>query len=246
MIAEDLHLITGIGIGDHIIMYGIIKNLSPKYHNIYSYVCPENYDNIVRLYKSIINLHIVKTSILNNMMMIDQQALDQAVNLYDIVTKILAKDPSTIINDVWMYNYFDLPIEKKWEDFYIERDLEKEKDIYYNTLGLKDNEEFIFIHDDPYRGLCIDENKINKDIKHINPYNYQTISIFDFLYTIERAKEIHVIISSFFTLIDIMNIKNENIFCHKYLIKEKDVHGYGKAREIVITQYRSRLNWQIL
>ena len=52
----------------------------------------------------------------------------------------------------------------------------KRKRFIYN-LGLKDGEEYIFLHDDPERGFVIDK-KYLRDIKTIHLVDHKDISIF--------------------------------------------------------------------
>jgi hypothetical protein len=123
-----------------------------------------------------------------------------------------------------VYKHFDdafyiaanVPIEDKWNKFYFKRDIEKEKDIYHNKFGLKDGEEYLFIHDDPGRGRHLKPSYIPTGFKIIKSDEHKDVKLFDFIYTIENAKEIHLINSSISTLIDTMQIKTGPIFIHKY------------------------------
>ena len=102
---------------------------------------------------------------------------------------------------------------------------------------LKDDEEFFFIHESIDKGI-INRKYLKENIKLINPCDYTQISLFDFLYTIEKSKEIHVVNSSFRTLIDIMNINHNSLNYHRYV---KGTY----LRELECSQPTCRLNWNI-
>jgi len=42
------------------------------------------------------------------------------------------------------------------------------------------------------------------------------VGIFDYLYTIEKAKEVHVMNSSFMNLIDCIQLRQKGLFYHEY------------------------------
>jgi hypothetical protein len=119
-----------------------------------------------------------------------------------------------------------------WDNFYFERDMNKEKDIYYR-LGLKDQEDYIFLHDDPERGFIIDK-KYLKDIKTIHLVDYKDISILDTLYLIEKAKEVHITTTGLVAFIDLMNIKHDSLNLHRYV------------RSSPFEQMILRLQWNII
>jgi hypothetical protein len=126
-----------------------------------------------------------------------------------------------------------VPFEDKWNKFYLQRDIEKEKDVFYNKLGLTDDTEFIFVHDDKERPITY---KL-PNIKIIKP-DRKDISIFHFLYTIEKAKQVHVIDSSFFNLIDCIKLRNdEELYFHKYV----KIHLVGEGGTPT-----TKLKWKVL
>ena len=109
-----------------------------------------------------------------------------------------------------------IPLEEKWNKFYFQRDLEKEKNAFYNILNLKDEEEYIIVHDDPKNGRPFKSSLIPKGLKIINPSNFKEAGLFDFLYTFEHAKELHMMNSSFMNLIDTIQLKTGPLFLHSY------------------------------
>ncbi len=112
--------------------------------------------------------------------------------------------------ELQFYEMAGLPIESKWDKFYINRDIEKEKKIFNLNELEKDN--YIFLHKGDYD---IREEYISKGLKVVEPKDH---GLFDWMYVIENAKEIHCIDSSFLCLIDCMDLKNEiNLYNHRYV-----------------------------
>jgi hypothetical protein len=101
-------------------------------------------------------------------------------------------------------------------------------------LGLKDNEEFIFLHDDPSRNYNIKRKYIDSNVKLIELNKLQYINILDTLYIVEKAKEVHVFNTGFLEFIDQMNIKHDNLCYHRYI------------RPMPFEQPILRLNWNII
>jgi hypothetical protein len=96
--------------------------------------------------------------------------------------------------------YFLVDIDySDWVDFFnFKRNIEKENKLYYDVLGLKDNEEFNLIsrnYGSPPNFLKFPiENKSN--VKNIELDFYQNFTLFDWCKVMENAKEIHMIDSS--------------------------------------------------
>jgi hypothetical protein len=118
--------------------------------------------------------------------------------------------------DQAFYNISGVPYHYRWDKFYFNRDTEREKDAFYNKIGLKDGEDYIFIHEDPARGRLINRSYITSKYRIVSASDYPDIGVFDFLYVIEKAKEIHVMDSCFLALIDNMQINRDMMIIHNY------------------------------
>lgn len=207
-----------LGLGDHFMCNGLVRYYAENYDKVYLFVKPNNIDNVKFMYRDNQNIKFIALDDIGVRSFIQFNPM----NNYLVVG----------ITPEWFYNFdvkkiwktFDegfyaaanVPLEDKWNRFYLQRDIEKEKDAYYNKLRLKDNEEFIFVHDNPEKGRNFKESLIPKDIKIVNPRKYLHITLFDFLYTIEKAKEVHVMNSSFMNLIDCIQLKTGKLFLHSY------------------------------
>ena len=117
-------------------------------------------------------------------------------------------------SDMMFYKQFGVDFNKRWTDFYIERDSKKEKELF-DKFNIKDNE-YIFLHEGGSNNDCfIDRTKIKSNLKVVSPEKGLTENIFDYCYIIEHAAEIHVIESSFLFLIDSI-LTNGKLYAHRY------------------------------
>jgi hypothetical protein len=145
----------------------------------------------------------------------------------------ILNDENLIFDRHW-YNKCNIDFNKKWDNFYFERDTKKEKELYYDILGLKDNEKYIFLHEDSSRNFTINKTLIRNDLKIVNISNFLDISILDTLYVMEKSEELHLINSAFLTFFDLNQIHHENKFYHKY------------TRRCAVEQPGLKMNWNII
>lgn len=231
---NSIYIYHHLGMGDHILCNAIIRTYAKKYDKVFLFVKPKNISNVRYMYRDLSNIKYITLDDLDirNFMKFSPQNNYLIVGHWKLHEELKINKYSTF--DEIFYKMAEVPFEDKWKRFYLQRDIEKEKDVYYNKLGLKDDEEFIFMHDDPQTGRMINEIYSLKKNKIIKPVDYLNISIFDFLYTIEKAKEVHCMDSSFSCLIDTIQLKNDNIFMHSYVRKD------GSPSP------KFKLNWKII
>ena len=106
----------------------------------------------------------------------------------------------------------------KWsEGFQFDRKIDKENDLYYNVLGLKDESEYIFVN-----RYANTENRRNDqltfpefDLPVIDLQILKGFSLFDWCKVIENAQEIHTVHTSMPYLIDRLNIKAEKYYMYQ-------------------------------
>lgn len=127
---------------------------------------------------------------------------------YDMIGKTLP----TIDIELHSINYCD------WSDYLIiNRNKQKEDYIYYNILGLKDNEEYVFINQLYGNNQFMKEvpyGIVNKNLKVINKKLIDGYTLFDWSKVIENASEIHTVDTSINYLIDVLNIKSKILKVH--------------------------------
>ena len=221
--------------GDMISCNGIVRFYAEKYDRVYVFCKPKYTKNVLWMYRDNLNIHVLpmEDSQVQLFMHVNPQHEFLIVG-HEKLHEELRRDPNGRFDQVF-YKMANVPFEDKWNRFYIQRMPDLELDVYYNKLKLKDDSEFIFVHDDFERS--IPQNRLPSDVRIIRP-DRQDISIFDFLYTIEKAKEVHCIDSSFLNLIDCIQLRqDQNLYFHKYV----KIHLAGEGGTPT-----TKLPWKIL
>jgi hypothetical protein len=126
-----------------------------------------------------------------------------------------------------------------WSSYFkIKRNKEKEDLLYYNILGLKDNEEYILVSKN--YGTHPNYSKypivVNTEKKIVELDFYENFNLFDWCKVIENANEIHMIDSSINYLIEILTLKSKSLYLYSrrknnfseidYLFKTKYILKY--------------------
>ena len=209
---NSVYIYHHLGLGDHIIANGMVRTIAKKYNRVFLFCKPRNIKNVAIMYKDLLNLKLIGFE----MNQIEQFMSINPNEKYIIAGhgefwKIFNSPSNKLKIDEIFYNLAGVPLKNKWDEFYIPRNLDKEKDVFHK-LGLKEGDKYAFVHDDSSRRISINV----PNIKIIRPENKE-YSIFDFIYTIEKAEEIHCINSSFFCMIDLMKIKKDKMYLHEYV-----------------------------
>ena len=216
--------------GDHVVSYGIIKEFA-KHHDVIhywsDYQTDEMFETNKRLYKDIPNVELIRTPY-HEPTLKAEHCIANTKMWFDAMRPWIEDKTGTLplpewFNESWIFDrqwYFNagLPIEKKWENFTFERDFKKEREVFYDVLNLQDGEEFVFLHEDKARDYIIDRCMIDtKNVRVINFNDHPEINILDILYTVEKAKEVHVFNTGLLSFIDLMNIRHINLNYHQYI-----------------------------
>jgi hypothetical protein len=229
------YLYHHLGLGDHIICNGLVRALIEKDQEYILFVKSHNLNSVSFMYRDLPNLSFIA---------IDDINADAAVSFYlkykgvedsDIIKTGFYTHPDSKEFDDSFYLQNNLPFEYRWSKFFVERDIESEKNIF-NKYGVTEGN-YVFIHDDSSRGLNIDESYIlDKSLKIVRPIRGLTDNIFDYCYLMENSKEAHFMDSSFRLLFDSLKINNDNIFYHV---------SYGSVWRAP-TKSQSKLNFKII
>jgi len=231
---KTLYIYEHLGLGDQIACNGLVRAKAALYDKVYVFAKPKNTKNVMRMFRDdpkIMTIPMEERDVRQFMQISPQN--HYLIIGHEKLHEELARDPKGRFDQVF-YKMGNVPFEAKWDLFHLERDLGVEEDVFYNKLGLTDDKEFIFVHDDSDRPMLPD--KLPQGVKIIRP-DRKDISIFDFLYTIEKAKEVHCIDSSFFNLIDCIQLRQDDLYFHKYV----KIHLVGEGGTPT-----SKLNWTVL
>lgn len=105
-----------------------------------------------------------------------------------------------------------------WSNYLVfERNKEKEDELYYNILGLKDDEKYVLISNNygtppNYLKYPIDIKNINDKIIYLD--FIQNFNLFDWCKVIENCRNLYTIDSSINFIIEKLNMKAENMFLY--------------------------------
>jgi hypothetical protein len=205
-----------LGLGDHIICSGIVREIYDKYDVLHLCCKQHNVATVQDLYCDLTNLHLIIGD--------DDYAntyIDKHKNLYDEVLRIGFNLNTQESFEKQFYKMASLDFSKKWSNFYIPYD--------FGLVGVRANrlfkqqclpQDYILVHDDERFKI----NKIKKG-KHIfRISDISTPSMLDYLDIIRNAKELHVIDSAFMFLIDCWNYdySHQNLYIHRYARHNED------------------------
>lgn len=202
---NEIYLYHHLGLGDHISCHGIVRHYCEQYDKVNLFVKENNYKNVSYMFNDIKNINFL----IGSDDYAERYLMEKNIKNFKKIGFYLS--PSKNL-EFQFYEMAGLPIETKWNKFYINRDIEKEKEIF----NLNDLEEgnYIFLHKGDYD---IREEYLSKGIKVVEPKDH---GLFDWMYVIENAKEIHCIDSSFLCLIDCMNLNDDiKLYNHRYVRK---------------------------
>lgn len=209
---EPIYIYHHMGLGDHLICNGLVRNfynkIQPSVWRLF--VKPEYLDTVQFMYRDLNNLGFVVGY--------DHQ-VEQFINFKTDIVKIGFHQMNTLSGhfDERFYKLANMPFSERWDKFHYTPDLERETALF-NKLNLEEGK-YIFVHDDHTRNLTINPTYIiDKSLPIIRPDSSITNNIFDWLTVIRKAKEIHMMDSCFFHLVEIPSLQTTDlIFYHAYL-----------------------------
>lgn len=196
---------THLGLGDHIICNGLIRDLAVKHGRVFTFVKPHNYTSVAAMYDgSPVNL-IVAT---------DEQAMDLLSWMAPQGFKFIGhhKLNRSIGFDRSFYEIAGIAFERRWDAFMVTRNHAREINLM-GKLILPD--EYVFVHDDPERGYKIDLTQVPR-LPVVRATRNMTDNILDWIGVIQHAKSVHCIESSFAFLIDSLKTVPKELVLHRY------------------------------
>lgn len=206
-----------LGLGDHIMCHGIVREYCKKYDSVGLFCHYHNYPSVSFMFSDIRNLIIIKGNDHFAREYIRKNAESTAPKFEHVKIigyENLNRNSGQKLEEQF-YSIAQMDLEKKWSSFFVPRDKNKEDQLY---LQHAPTEEYVFLHEDTERGFAINKNRIDKRYKIFRPDPKFTNNIFDYRTIIERAKEVHVIDSSFMFMIDCLSSNDDNhkLFIHRY------------------------------
>ena len=231
---KNVHIYHHLGLGDHIICNAIVRHYAKTSENIILFVKPHNYNNVKFMYRDLINISYIVGDDVDVREYLKKNNPENLIIVgFDYFNKPI---PKTF--DMILYESINFPYERRFIDFYLERDLDSEKRLIEKLNPSK--EPYIFLHEDLSRGYKIDRTHIiNKNLKVVESgYNFtdpNKLPFFDYISLIEQAEEVHVMESSYKALIDSLIEKKDNMFLY-----------VGVKGDTDLTRSQNRSNWNII
>lgn len=215
---EDIKFIHHhTGMGDHISCHGIVRHYCEITDKVGVFVQPHNLENVKYMFNDIKNLFLFEMYDSQAFQFVSEHKITDIIRVGDAVGGNTSKCKRQNFEEDF-YIMSDVPVKYKTEKFYINRDIEKEKELF-NSLNLTKGE-YIFVHDKDNSFENGSHLKfLPNNIRIVKPTSH---GLFDWMYVIENAKEIHCINSSFICLIDCMDTGDVPLFNHRYVQKHPE------------------------
>ena len=201
-----------LGLGDCIIHNGMVRKISEDYpdYEIYCASKTHNYKNISFMFKDNPKINVLD---------MDDNGVDEHLSQtnYDKIISSHFDSGAPYSYDEYGDDAFYLKVGIdpliKTTHFYVERDYDKETDLYNKLTNEIGSEDYIFIHEKPEQNIIIDREKINLKLPIISAK--PEYDFFDLLKIIENAKEVHIISSCFLSFFMVKKI-NPKTYAHMY------------------------------
>lgn len=202
-----------LGLGDHIICNGMVRHFCKKYDNVVIFAYTRYYENVNYMYRDLDNLEIFDFDREEDAVMFVESNATVKNNLIKPGFEKLDSCLDTMTFDEAFYHLAGLDFQIRFDEFYIERDMDRENEVC-KTLN-PDGEKYIFVLDDPDRGYNIDMEKVTNEYKIIrNDYQF---GMFDYIKLLENAEEIHMMQTGFLDLVNSYKMDKPKIYRHNYV-----------------------------
>ena len=203
-------LLHHLGLGDHIICNGLVRNICKNPGNYFLFSKTHNTPSVEFMFRDLKNLKVINVK--------DDYEIPNILKLKPgSLIKIGHENLPFVKNfnkctwDEAFYLQLGVEFKERWESFYFEPNETKEDDLF-KKLNPND-EPYCLIHNKDSSGVDrIDYSKINNDL--IKVVVEKSDTIFDYKKLIENATEIHCVDSSFKHLVESLNT-NATLFYHK-------------------------------
>jgi len=214
-----------LGLGDHLICCGLVRNLAAASPRV-GLFAKKGYAASVRfLYRDLPSIEVIPVA--------DDQEVHAFLGrfadlpVWRVGFEHVASSTQGFAEG--FYRQYGLDYELRWSGFHLRRDRERESRLF-ERLGCG-REPYVFLHDDPSRGLVIRRDLLPQGMRLVFPDRALTDNLFDWGMVLEKAAEIHCMDSSFRHLADCLQPETDKLFLHHY-VKHSDVPSRHAWRKI--------------
>jgi hypothetical protein len=238
---KKLLLLGHLGLGDIIIMNGLIRYKALFHEEVRLVVFAKYLDSVRFMFRDLINISyepvLCEADISPNYAMVVPQRLSNLIEVDGYEYLPLGVHGRDALWQSRAYDFAEafyvqagVPYDVRWSYGFILRDIGREEELFGRIVRRIGSSTYRIIHDDPERSLII-----NRDLcghgpplfhvatKEIDGEAVWSSNIFDYGLLIERAAEYHGMDSSFMLMLDLIRSKCPNIHLHTYV--KGDVHA---------------------
>lgn len=232
-----------LGLGDHFTCNGMTREIYKSCDIMVMPVKENNIKVVQRMFSDLKNLHLIP--VVGSMDYSDTQHMEDVflfINLFrDRGYEIKAVGAFSPHNfnrsskkyDEVFYDQVGIDFKKRWDSFFYKRDMVAEMKLFTECFKIKEKE-YIFLHDDPERGRVINKDILPNNYQIITPHKkFWDADILDYRYTLENAKEVHCVNSSFADLMDSFDLSNVERLCIHEYARLNDPVNYKHNFEII-------------
>ncbi len=210
---EKIFVKTHLGMGDNIVHNGMIRKIAKDNPDcqIYTAAKKHYFKNVEFMYRDNKNITVIS---------VDGDP-GMHVHLRDVkydkvITSHFADDnsvPYEVYFDDAFYMLVGMDPNIKTEYFHIDRDYERENEIYDELITKNGITDYVFVHEKTEERILIDRNRLESNLPVV--VAEPKYGIFELLKVIENAKSVNVVSSSFLSLFMCKKF-NEKTFAHMY------------------------------
>jgi len=200
---ENLVIHTHLGLGDHFICCGLVRKLALKgdYKKYYVAVKKNNFSSVKPLYSDLENIDFIVVT--------QDNEVGGSLPPNSEYLRVGFFQRPWLRFDIGFYDQVGFDIKDKYEYFKINRNIEKEKEVIDKVCPQGD---FIFVNNTSSSGTF--DFKIDNNLPVVLPDPSLEFAAVDYLGVIEKAKEVHLLHSSFLCLTDLALNRGE-LFFHR-------------------------------
>ena len=235
---DELQIYHHLGLGDHIICNGLVRQFSKLYQKVYCFVKAVNVSSVAFMYRDEPKIQLIPVKDDSEVVL----RTNESIPLIKIGFEKL--DTSSGNFDESFYRQVGMDFSSRWYDFYVERDHQLERELF-STLN-PGHTPYALVHDDVRRSLFLDVTYVTKGLQIINPSEhlriqemnpeFQNYNLFHWILLLENAEEIHCMDSSFKCLVEsLSNLAKPRLYYHRY------VRGSGPRAVSTV-----RKNWTVI
>lgn len=244
---SNVCILHHLGLGDQIMLNGMVRHFLEKYNNVYIVVKNCHMETVQFMYRDTDRVKYIIVTDTNPRTIWNMVSKIDDCDKIPLATYGISDQGWSFFTQTdngnsftnWAHGVYiqaGLNPLYMYSKFRVDRDSKRE-DILFEKSQLKEDDKYIFIHDDHHRGRFNTKHRV--DLKIFRPgsspiddrqefFSCDNPNIFDYLKIIENATEVHCMNSSYNWMIDLMKIGNpQKNFFHTYI-----AHPYYVPRTV--------------